>query len=393
MSHNQTNYYTFEEDCFKSRLKYEIMDTSKRLISLDVLRGLTIALMILVNTPGSWSYIYAPLKHAAWHGCTPTDLVFPFFLFIVGLSVYFSFKKNSGESSQKIVIKILKRTLIIFLIGFCLNLYPFFNFSEVRVMGVLQRIALAYGAGALLCFIFKGYRLLIVLAAILLGYWALLFYGAHSDPYSLEQNLVRRFDLFLFGEHHIYKGFGIPFDPEGLLSSIPAIGTVIIGYLIGQVMSTENSIVLKIRKLLLYGVLMVVLGSIWALVFPINKPLWTSSYVLFTAGLGTLFLAVLIFIIDYKKYAVWSKPFVHFGSNPLFIFVFSGLYAKTISYLIKIPVEGNLDKISLYKYLFVKGFAPIFGNMNGSLLFAISHIIMFWLLCYVLYKKKIFIKI
>lgn len=393
MTHNITNYYTFEEDCFKSWLKYEIMGTSKRLISLDVLRGVTIAFMILVNTPGSWSFIYPPLKHAAWHGCTPTDLVFPFFLFIVGLSVYFSFKKNNEESSSKTVVKVLKRTLIIFLIGFLLNLYPYFNFEEVRYMGVLQRIALAYGAGALLCFSLKGYRLLIVLAVLLLGYWALLFFGAESAPYSLEENLVRRFDLYLFGEHHIYKGFGIPFDPEGLLSSIPAIGTVILGYLIGQVMSRENAILLKIKKLVLYGVLMVVLGSIWALVFPINKPLWTSSYVLYTAGLGTLFLAVLIFIIDYKKYANWSKPFVHFGSNPLFIFVFSGLYAKTISYLIKIPVEGGAEKISLYNYLFVKVFSPLFGNMNGSLLFAISHIVVFWLICFMLYKNKIFIKI
>lgn len=388
-----TNYYTFEDDCFKSSLKYEIMSTSKRLISLDVLRGVTIAFMIFVNTPGSWSFIYAPLKHAAWHGCTPTDLVFPFFLFIVGLSIYFSFRNNDGESVTKIVAKIVKRTLIIFLIGFLLNLYPYFNFEEVRYMGVLQRIALAYGAGALLCYIFKGYKLLIVLAVILLGYWALLYYGAEANPYSLEDNLVRRFDLFLFGEHHIYKGFGIPFDPEGLLSSIPAIGTVIIGYLIGKVMSTENILLLKIKKLALYGILMVVLGGIWALVFPINKPLWTSSYVLYTAGLGTLFLAVLVFIIDYKKYSNWSKPFVHFGSNPLFIFVFSGLYAKTISYLIKIPVEGSLEKISLYKYLFVNVFSPLFGDMNGSLLFAISHIIVFWLICFVLYKNKIFIKI
>lgn len=369
------------------------MGTSKRLISLDVLRGMTIAFMILVNTPGSWSFIYPPLRHAAWHGCTPTDLVFPFFLFIVGLSVYFSFKNNQGQSSQKTVIKIIKRTLIIFLIGFCLNLYPYFNFENVRYMGVLQRIALAYGAGALLCFTFKGYRLLIVLAAILLGYWALLYYGAASDPYALTENVVRRFDLFVFGEQHIYKGFGIPFDPEGLLSSIPAIGTVIIGYLMGQVMSTETSVLLKIKKLVYYGALMVVLGGIWALVFPINKPLWTSSYVLYTAGLGTLFLAVLIFIIDYKEYSNWSKPFVHFGSNPLFIFVFSGLYAKTISYLIKIPVDGDPDKISFYQYLFVKVFAPLFGNMNGSLLFAISHIIVFWLICFVLYRNKIFIKI
>lgn len=260
-------------------------------------------------------------------------------------------------------------------------------------MGVLQRIALAYGAGAMLCLAFKTQRLLIILAILLLGYWTLLYFGAESDPFSLEENLVRRFDLFLFGEHHIYKGFGIPFDPEGVLSSIPSIGTVIIGYLIARVIDIETSITAKMKKLAIYGVLMVLLGGVWALVFPINKPLWTSSYVLYTAGLGTVFLALLIFIIDYKKYSAWSKPFVHFGSNPLFIFVFSGLYAKTISYLIKIPVTGSSSSTSLYNYLFTEVFAPIFGNMNGSLMFAISHIIVFWLICYILYKNKIFIKI
>ncbi|WP_299391736.1 DUF5009 domain-containing protein [uncultured Gelidibacter sp.] len=369
------------------------MSTSQRLISLDVLRGITICFMILVNTPGSWSYVYAPLRHAAWHGCTPTDLVFPFFLFIVGLSLYFSFKKYNEVASKAATFKILKRTLIIFLIGLLLNLYPYFNFESVRIMGVLQRIALAYGAGALLCVNFKKPKLLIILAVILLGYWALLFVGAASDPYSLEENIVRKFDLFLLGENHIYKGFGIPFDPEGLLSSIPAIGTVIIGYLVGDLMNSTKSITLKMKKLVIYGAIMTVIGALWAIVFPINKPLWTSSYVLYTAGLGTLVLAALIFIIDYKKFSSWSKPFVHFGSNPLFIFVFSGVYAKTIIYLIKMPVEGSTNSMSMYNYLFSNVFAPVFGNMNGSLMFAITHIIIFWLICYILYRKKIFIKI
>lgn len=369
------------------------MAATKRLMSLDVLRGLTIALMILVNTPGSWSYIYPPLKHAAWHGCTPTDLVFPFFLFIVGMSVYFSFKKYGTTLSKANTVKIIKRAVIIFLIGLALNLYPYFNFEKVRVMGVLQRIALAYGAGAMLCLALNKQRLLMVLSAILLGYWALLYFGAASDPYSLEENIARRFDLFLLGENHIYKGFGIPFDPEGVLSSIPAVGTVIIGYLIAQVIDIETSLKLKIKKLLIYGVIMVALGLVWSLVFPLNKPLWTSSYVLYTAGLGTLFLALLIFLIDYKQYRTWARPFVHFGSNPLFIFVFSGVYAKTISYLIKIPVAGSDTSMSLYSYLFTNVFAPAFGNMNGSLMFAISHIIVFWFICYILYRQKIFIKI
>ena len=369
------------------------MISSKRLISLDVLRGITISFMILVNTPGSWSYVYAPLRHAEWNGCTPTDLVFPFFLFIVGMSVWFSFSKHGVILSKAIVLKVLKRAFIIFLIGFFLNLFPFFNFEKVRIMGVLQRIALAYGVGALLCLSFKKNNLLIVLSIILLGYWALLFFCAASEPYSLQENVVRKFDLFLFGEEHIYKGFGIPFDPEGVLSAIPAVGTVILGFLIGQVAGEGKSLVLKIRKLLLYGCLLVALGGLWNLVFPINKALWTSSYVLFAAGLCTMFLAVLMFVIDLKGFSVWAKPFIHFGTNPLFIFVFSGLYVKTISYLIKIPVSSSVDKVSAYKYMFDELLSSIAGNMNGSLLFALVHIILFWSICYILYRNKIFIKI
>lgn len=372
---------------------YQGMAVSKRLVSIDVLRGLTIALMILVNTPGSWSYVYAPLRHAEWHGCTPTDLVFPFFLFIVGLSVYFSFKKYDTRLSKPATYKILKRTLLIFLIGLLLNLYPYFNFEKVRIMGVLQRIALAYGIGALLCLALNTRALLAVLVGILLGYWALLYFGAPVDPYALKENIVRRFDVFVFGEQHIYKGYGIPFDPEGLLSAIPSVGTVIIGYLMGKTMDRRDAIGPKIKSLLIYGGIMTVLGFVWGLVFPINKPLWTSSYVLYTAGLGTLFLALLIYLVDYKKYGTALKPFIHFGSNPLFIFVFSGVYVKTISYLIKVPSSYNEEAISLYKYLYEEQFAPAFGPMNGSLLFAISHIIVFWLICYVLYRNKIFIKI
>ncbi|WP_299782213.1 DUF5009 domain-containing protein [uncultured Formosa sp.] len=368
------------------------MLSSNRLISLDVLRGITISFMILVNTPGSWSYVYAPLRHAAWHGCTPTDLVFPFFLCIVGISIWFSFSKYGITLSITNTLKILKRSVVIFLLGFVLNLFPFFDFDNVRVMGVLQRIAIAYGIGAILCLSFKRRNLLIVLAVILLGYWALLFFGAASNPYSLQNNVVRTFDVFLFGKNHIYKGFGVPFDPEGLLSAIPAVGTVILGFLIGQIVAEKESLVFKVRKLLLYGSLFVLLGIMWNFVLPINKALWTSSYVLFTAGLCAILLALLMFIIDLKGVSVWSRPFVHFGTNPLFIFVLSGLYIKTINYLIKIPVSSG-NKVSAYKYLYNEVFAPMLGNMNGSLMFALTHIIIFWSICYLLYRNKIFVKI
>ncbi|MFC4722632.1 acyltransferase family protein [Geojedonia litorea] len=367
------------------------MSTSNRLISLDVLRGLTILLMILVNTPGSWAYVYPPLRHADWHGCTPTDLVFPFFLFIVGVSAWFSFEKYNTKLSQPTFFKILKRALIIFLLGFLLNLYPFFDFDKVRVMGVLQRIALAYAFGAVICLSLNRKQLLIALGIIVLGYWALLYFGSALYPYTLEQNIVRKLDLLVFGDKHIYNGFGIPFDPEGLLSTIPSVATVILGYLVGQSISQHAEVLTKAKKLLVFGVCLSCLGYLWGFILPINKALWTSSYVLFTAGLGTIFLALLIFIIDIKGLLTWAKPFIHFGMNPLFIFVFSGLYVKTMSYLIHIPVQN--EELSGYKYLYSQIFVPIAGNMNGSLLFAITHILMFWLICFLLFKNKVFIKI
>ena len=369
------------------------MNASKRLSSLDVLRGITISFMILVNTPGSWEFVYAPLRHAKWNGCTPTDFVFPFFLFIVGVSVWLSFKKYDTRLSTTSFLKIVKRAAIIFLLGLILNLFPYFNFGEVRIMGVLQRIAIAYGIGAILCLGFKKKELLAVLGVLLIGYWILLFFGSAIDPFSLKENIVGKFDLMVLGEKHMYHGFGIPFDTEGLLSTIPSIGTVIIGYLVGQMISSDISLTQKMRKLLIQGIVLVVLGSVWGIVFPINKALWTSSYVLYTAGFAILFLTLLIFIIDYKGYKKWSKPFIHFGMNPLFIFVFSGLYGRTINYLIKIAPSDGGPKISAHKYLFSEVFSPIAGNMNGSLFFALSHILAFWLICFLLYKNKIFIKI
>lgn len=360
--------------------------------SLDVFRGMTISLMILVNTPGSWSYVYAPLRHASWHGCTPTDLVFPFFLQIVGISLWFSLKKQKSKLSKDIFLKIIKRASIIFLVGLFLNLFPYFNFEKVRVLGVLQRISIAYFIGSILCVIFNKRNLIIITIILLLGYWGLLYLGNPANPYSLENNLAGKIDMFLFGENHIYKGFGIPFDPEGLLASLPAVGTVLIGYLTGGLISNNEEILSKIKKLLFFGISLSLLGILWGEFFPINKPLWTSSYVVYTSGLGMIMLTFLILLVDLKNFGKWLQPFVHFGANPLFIFVFSGLYVKTISYLIVFP-NGNEGKKSLYQYLFNDFFAPFFGNMNGSLIFALSHIVFFWGICYLLYRNKIFIKI
>jgi len=365
---------------------------TKRLIALDVLRGLTIALMIMVNTPGSWTYVYAPLRHAKWHGCTPTDLVFPFFLFIVGVSMWFSFKKYGTGLTKEGVLKVLKRFLVIFLLGLFLNAFPKFNFENLRFFGVLQRIAFAYAIAAILCMKFNHKQLFMVFSFILVGYWSLLYFGGSNDVYSLTSNVVGKVDLFLFGENHVYKGFGIPFDPEGLLSAIPSVATVIMGYFTGRIIENSNNVTAAIKKMIIFGVVSVIIGWFWGYLFPINKPLWTSTYVLYTGGLAMLFLAFLLWIIDVKEVKKWSRPFIHFGTNPLFIFMFSILYVKVIIYLVKVTnTEG--ETITGYSYLYKNIFVPIAGNMNGSLLFAVSHIIFFWLLTYILYRKKIFIKI
>lgn len=365
----------------------------QRLIALDVMRGLTIALMIMVNTPGSWSYVYAPLRHAKWHGCTPTDLVFPFFLFIVGVSMYISFKKFEKGITSESFKKVLKRTVIIFLLGLFLNLYPNFDFENVRILGVLQRIGIAYGITAILCLQFNIKQLIYIISFVLLGYWVLMYSGGNlEDPFSGVGNIVQKIDLAILGENHMYKGLGFTFDPEGLLSSIPSIGTVLLGYFTGRIISDSSSIMNTIKSLLGYGVILIIVGWIWGYVFPINKSLWTSTFVIYTGGLAMVFLALLLWVIDYKEVSKWSRPFIHFGTNPLFIYMFSIIYVLTIINLVKIT-NNKGELVSGYSYLFNEVFVPIAGNMNGSLLFAVSHIILFWLMTYILYRKKIFIKI
>ena len=215
-----------------------MIEKSERLVALDIFRGITIASMILVNTPGSWSHVYPPLLHASWHGFTPTDLVFPFFLFAVGAAMSFSLGKYKGDKSD-VVKKILSRTALIFLIGLLLKMFPFYqfnkgsfiDFSTLRIMGVLQRIALAYGIAAFMCFFLSPKKLLGGAGILLVGYWGILLIFGGNDPFSLEQNAALKFDLLVLGEQHLYGGFGIPFDPEGLLSTLPAVVSVIIGFM------------------------------------------------------------------------------------------------------------------------------------------------------------------
>ena len=364
-----------------------------RLKSLDVFRGMTIAGMILVNTPGSWSHVYSPLLHADWHGCSPTDLVFPFFLFIAGVSSWFSFSKFDHQFSKAAASKILKRAAIIFFIGLLLNWFPFYhkNIADLRIMGVLQRIGLAYGFGVLACLYFKNAKQLIGFGIfVLLAYWAMLWLGS-ADPYSLEHSLVRKIDLFILGDSHVWHGKGIAFDPEGLLSTLPAIGTVIIGYLVGGLIQSAENYKIAVQKMIIAGFALTAIGWIWGLVFPINKSLWTSSYVLYTGGIAMILLAIFLWIIDVKKKQKWAFPFVVFGSNSIFVFVLSGLWVKTYFRIKHLGSDGEIK--NAYHYIYSEWFEPAFGAMNGSLFFAIAHITVFWLILLWMYKRKIFIKV
>ena len=365
------------------------MQPSKRLQSLDILRGMTIMLMIIVNNPGSWSHVYPPLLHSKWHGWTPTDLVFPFFLFIVGTAMWYSFKKSDHRLTSAMSLKIIKRTVIIFALGLFLNAFPFtdFQFESWRIMGVLQRIALAYGVASFLVLSFPIRASYWSSAVVLMGYWGILLLFGGEHPLTLQDNVVRTLDLRLLGESHLYGGYGIPFDPEGLLSTLPAVVNVLFGYFAGKLIDEHKNKKEVAIKLSLWGLAGFVLALIWNPFFPINKPIWTSSYVLLTCGLAAILLAFLIWLIDIKGVRRWAHPFLVYGMNPLFIYVLAGVWA-TMLWVIKLP-NGS----SLQGFIYNKLLVPWAGELNGSLFFALHLAVIFWIIALILYRKKIFIKI
>ena len=370
------------------------MTKPRRIYSIDVFRGMTIALMILVNNPGSWAHVYSPLLHASWHGCTLTDLVFPFFLFIVGASMRFAFVRWHHYDSKEFYKHVFWRTVSIFIAGLLINAFPFirqnWDWSTFRIMGVLQRIALAYGISSILVINFNFKHIIQIISGILLFYWGLLWFGGTGNPYSVDSNVIRTFDMWFFGENHLWHGKGLPFDPEGILSTLPSISTVLLGYLAGGMLQTTKKYSESAKRMSIFGLALVAIGWIWGFIFPINKALWTSTYVLFTGGLAFLVLAALTFIIDAKSWKKLFWIFEVFGTNSLFIFVGSGLWAKTIL-KIKFNLDGEIT--SGYGYLYKTIFQPIAGDLNGSLLFAITHVIGWWLVLFWLYRKKIFIKL
>ncbi|MGB3546954.1 MAG: DUF5009 domain-containing protein [Saprospiraceae bacterium] len=372
------------------------MLATDRLQSLDIFRGFTIALMILVNDPGSWAQIYPPLRHAEWHGCTPTDLVFPFFLYIVGISMAFSLGKRGMTLSGPVLAKIARRTALIFLIGLALNWFPFHtkSFAELRIMGVLQRIALAYGCAALLVLAIPRKTLPWFTGGLLLLYWGLSYaLGTPGTPYSLTGNYGRFLDLSILGEAHLYGGFGLPFDPEGFFGTLSAIGTTLLGFLTGSLIKQTPNRDHLVKKLLIYGLLGIAAGYVWGWFFPINKPIWTSSYALYTAGIAACFLGIAMQFYDIKKRTFGRFFFIVFGTNALFAFVLHGLLAKISRYLITWETSGG-ETTHLFAWIYQNVFATPFGNTPfASLLYAIAYVLMCWLITYGMYRKGWFLKL
>jgi predicted acyltransferase len=393
---------------------------NQRFYSLDVFRGATVALMILVNNPGNWGHIYYPLDHAEWHGCTPTDLVFPFFLFAVGNAMAFVMPKLDAAGESFFWKKVIKRSLLIFIIGLLLNWFPFCFYENdhlvlktwthasmnskgeifgVRMFGVLQRIALCYFFGSVLVHYFKVRGAFVVSAVILLGYWFLCLAGNITDPFSLKGWFGSSIDLAIMGDAHMYHGEGIAFDPEGIMSTFAAIVQVIFGYLIGNYILQKGKTQEMLNALFVTGCILMLTGMAWNMVFPLNKKIWSSSYTIYTTGLAVLVLSVMMYLIEFKNVkGAWSRFFDVFGKNSLFIFVLSGVLPRLMGL---IRIKGAISPTGKQNYLspfswFYEHVCKIILPAEprfGSLIYALCFIAMMWFFAWVLDKKKIYIKV
>jgi predicted acyltransferase len=364
----------------------------ERLASLDAFRGITIAGMILVNNPGGWDYVYPPLRHADWHGWTPTDLVFPFFLFIVGISLSLSLTKRKSQDSGRfqLHLKIFRRASILFALGVLLNLIPAFDFSTVRIPGVLQRIAVCYLIVALLFLKTSPLARLLIALGILVSYWLILAFfpvpGFGAGILTLEGNLCAYFDTKLLAGHLYLPGF----DPEGILSTLPAIATTLFGTLCGDWLRTSKRRVVKITGLLISGAGLFLLGQALHAYFPINKQLWTSTYVLLTAGAASVVMGICFGLIDGFRLKKWAIPFLVFGSNAITVFVGSSLMARILT-SIEIRAHGGTQ--SLKEFLYDGIFSSLAGDYFGSFLFPVVLLLIWFLIMFPMYRKNIHIKI
>ena len=414
----KTKLHTADSACGVNFNVFKTTFMRQRYYSLDVFRGATVAFMILVNNPGSWEHIYAPLDHAVWHGCTPTDLVFPFFLFAVGNAMAFVMPKFKQAGTSGFLKKVIKRTLLIFFIGLFLNWSPFVMWQNdalvlkpwewtaddnilhgIRILGVLQRIALCYFFASLIVYFFKTKGAYVFSIVLLLSYWLLCYMlGAKGDPYSLLGFFGTHLDKAVLGEAHMYHGEGVAFDPEGLGSLMAPIVQVIIGFFVGQFIQQKGKTYEMLSNLFVAGAVLIFTGFVWDMAFPINKKIWTSSYVLYTSGLAIITFAVLIFLIEFKNYrGAASRFFDVFGKNPLFIFVLSGLLPRLLG-LIRISnglsQNGKPVYVSPFGWFYEHVCKNIATDLRvGSLLYALCMITFFWLIVYLLDRKKIYIKV
>lgn len=404
-----TKYLFTEKSLLSVSTPKPSFNLKERFFSLDVFRGATVALMILVNNPGSWSHIFPPLKHAAWEGCTPTDLVFPFFLFAVGNAMAFVIPHLQDGGNAVFWKKLIRRTLLIFLIGLLLNWSPFIKWENdslvlkplenLRIMGVLQRIAICYFFASILVYYSKLRGAFLWATLLLLLYWGLCFALGKNNPYSLDGWFGTKIDLKILGASHLYHGEGVAFDPEGLVSSIPAIAHVILGYLAGIYITSKGKNYEMVAGLFVLGVALTVTGLCWHLNFPIIKKIWSSSYTVYTCGLALITISTLIYLLEFTpgRSPWWAHFFDVFGKNPLFIFVLSGFLPRVLA-LIRIPGEldanGKTNYLSPFSWFYEEICAKIPGDPRlGSLVYAISMIILYWGIASWMNKKKIYIKV
>lgn len=377
-------------------VRLQVMANPTRLVSLDVFRGLTIAAMILVNNPGSWGSIYAPLRHAEWHGATPTDWIFPFFIFIVGVAIAYAIgrQKEEGVDRASVVPKILRRSLLIFGVGLFLSAYPHFEFSAIRVPGVLQRIALVYGITALLFLWLSPRQLFWVGISCLLGYWGLMTLvpvpGGYAPNLNPSTNLGAWLDRTLLGGH--LWASSKSWDPEGLLGTIPALATSISGILTGIWLRGDKSRYEKVAGIFVVGTILLAAGTAWGTIFPLNKQLWTGSYVLYTSGIAMLFLGVVYWWVDIKGHHWGTRPFVVYGVNALVVFTLSGIIGRTLNAIHVTSASG--DSVSIKTWMWQSMYQPFFDSpYNASLAHAIMHVLILLAFSWFLYSRKIFIRV
>ena len=369
-------------------------DMASRFRAIDVLRGLTVALMIVVNMQVGPGKSYAPLLHASWNGLTPTDVVFPTFMFVVGTALAFTLEKYAALGEAAVLRKIAARTVLIFLCGFLLYWFPFFEFDtsghlilappgHTRIFGVLQRIALGYGMAALIVYYGGRAAAIVYTVGALLGYWWLM----HTlGDYTLAGSAEIKLDKLLLGEAHMYHGEGVAFDPEGILSTLPAIVNVLAGYLAGRFIREHGTSRGTIMKLLVAGVICVVMALWWNTAFPINKKLWTSSFVMCTVGIDLGVLAVLIWTVPQAQERRWTYFFEVFGRNTLVIYLLAEV-GQTVLNTVHVGAQ------SLYSWLYTVGFVPWAGDKPGSLLYAILYMLGCWMIGYAMDRRRIYIKL